>query len=91
MIPVSNDLRHSKAMILRACGPVEGTLLAWSMVCGKRIAEKTQARDFDGQILTVHVLDKGWKNEMELLAPQFLQELNKISPSRVSRVCFIID
>ena len=64
-------------------------MLAWPLVCGSKVAERTRALDFVGNVLRVEVQDAGWKREMQTLAPRYLAMLNRYvgSKGRADRVC----
>jgi Dna[CI] antecedent, DciA len=70
----------------RAAAP----LLAWPLVCGSVVAERTQALDFAGAVLRVEVPDAGWKREMQGLAPRYLAALNRYAGQKVERIEFVI-
>ena len=78
-----------KATLLRACPAQEAPLVAWAMVCGQRVAEKTQAHKFASGTLTVVVPDAGWKTELQSLAPRYLAGLNKISPVKITMLLLV--
>jgi hypothetical protein len=68
----------------------EAPLLAWPLVCGSKVAERTRALDFAGAVLRVEVPDAGWKREMQSLAPRYLAQLNRYAGQKVERVEFVI-
>ena len=89
MLPVSSGLDHIKAKLLRACEPQQSVLAAWPMVCGGRIAEKSEALTFADGRLTVVVPDKEWKTELSALAGQYCAKLNKLLAVKVDFVLFL--
>jgi hypothetical protein len=68
----------------------EAPLLAWPLVCGSKVAERTRALDFADAVLRVEVPDAGWKREMQSLAPQYLATLNRYAGQKVERINFVI-
>ena len=84
MLPLATGLQQIKTTLLRACAPQEAPLVAWPMVCGHGVAEKTEAHSFEEGTLTVIVPDTGWKTELKNLAPQYLAKLNQICPVKIS-------
>ncbi len=68
----------------------EAPLLAWPLVCGSVVAERTRALDFADRVLRVEVSDAGWKNEMQSLAPRYLAALNRYAGQKVERIEFVI-
>ena len=75
---------------LRRVPPADAPVLAWPLVCGSRVAERTQALDFSRAVLRVEVPDIGWKREMQNLAPRYLAALNRYAGEKVERIEFVI-
>lgn len=65
-------------------------LLAWPLVCGSVVADRTRALDFSEAILYVEVPDAGWKREMQSLAAHYLASLNRYSAEKINRIEFVI-
>lgn len=68
----------------------EAPLLAWPLVCGSVVAERTRALEFADAVLRVEVPDAGWKREMQSLAPRYLATLNRYAGQKVERIEFSI-
>ncbi len=68
----------------------EAPLLAWPLVCGSVVAERTRAVEFADAVLRVEVPDAGWKREMQGLAPRYLAALNRYAGQKVERIEFVI-
>jgi hypothetical protein len=79
---VVNSLRHVPQG--------EAPLLAWPLVCGSAVAERTRALDFAQSVLRVEVSDAGWKREMQSLAPRYVAALNRYTAQKVERIEFVI-
>jgi Dna[CI] antecedent, DciA len=75
---------------LRRVPPGETPLLAWPLVCGSVVAERTRALEFADASLRVEVPDAGWKREMQNLAPRYLAALNRYASQKVERIEFVI-
>ena len=75
---------------LRRVPQGEAPLLAWPLVCGSVVAERTRALGFADAVLRVEVPDAGWKREMQGLAPRYLAELNRYAGQKVERIEFVI-
>jgi len=75
---------------LRRVPQGEAPVLAWPLVCGSAVAERTRALEFAGAMLRVEVPDAGWKKEMQGLAPRYLAMLNRYSRQQVERIEFVI-
>ena len=75
---------------LRRAPQGEAPLLAWPLVCGSVVAERTCALGFADAVLRVEVPDAGWKREMQSLAPRYLAQLNRYAGQKVERIEFSI-
>ena len=75
---------------LRRVPPGEAPLLAWPVVCGSAVAERTRALEFADAVLRVEVPDAGWKREMQSLAPRYLAAMNRYAGQKVERIEFLI-
>jgi Dna[CI] antecedent, DciA len=75
---------------LRRVPQGEAPLLAWPLVCGSAVAQRTRAVDFAGAILRVEVPDAGWKREMQSLAPRYVAAMNRYAEQKVERIEFVI-
>ena len=68
----------------------ESALLAWPIVCGSAVAERSRAVSFSDGILRVEVADPGWRRELAHLAPRYLAMINKYSATSVKRIEFMV-
>jgi hypothetical protein len=68
----------------------ESPLLAWPVVCGSAVAERTRALSFSDGTLRVEVADGGWRRELASLAPRYLALINKYSAASVKRIEFVV-
>ena len=75
---------------LRQAPPQEAPLLAWPIVCGSAVAERTRAVGFRDRVLSVEVPDRGWKSELQTLAPQYLAAINRYTSEAVLRIDFVL-
>jgi hypothetical protein len=75
---------------LRQAPPDEVPLMAWPLVCGSAVSERTQAVSFHLGVLQVEVTDTGWKSELQALAPRYLAALNRYTPGLVQRIEFVV-
>jgi hypothetical protein len=75
---------------LRRVPQGEAPLLAWPLVCGSAVAQRTQAVNFADAILRVEVPDAGWKREMQNLAPRYVAAMNRYAGQKVERIEFVI-
>jgi hypothetical protein len=75
---------------LRRAPQGEAPLLAWPLICGSVVAERTRALGFANAVLRVEVPDAGWKREMQHLAPRYLATLNRYCGQKIERIEFAI-
>jgi hypothetical protein len=66
--------------------PVE----AWAFVCGKQVAERTQAVSFGSGVLRVEVPDASWRDQLQDMSGCYLANLNQYSRTRIERVEFVV-
>ena len=78
------------AQSLRQAPPAEIPLLAWPVVCGSAVAERTRALTFTDGLLRIEVTDTGWKTELQTLAPRYLSAINKYTVAPVYKIEFVI-
>lgn len=69
---------------------MEAPLMAWPVVCGSAVAERTRALGFLDGVLQVAVPDAGWRAELQTLAPQYLAAVNRYTLQTVRRIEFIV-
>jgi hypothetical protein len=75
---------------LRQASPADAPALAWPLVCGSRVAERTCVLGYESGVLHVEVSDKGWKSELQTLAPRYLAMLNRYTTEKIIRIEFVI-
>lgn len=78
------------ARSLRQASPLEAPLLAWPVVCGSAVSERTRAVSFCDGVLQVEVADAGWKSELQSLAPRYLAAINRYTTEAVRRIEFVV-
>jgi serine protease inhibitor len=83
-------LENVVAKALHRAPAKESPLLAWPVVCGSAVAERTRALNFSGGILQVEVADAGWRQELAALAPRYVAAINKYSGAPVQRIEFVV-
>lgn len=75
---------------LRRAPAADAPVLAWPLVCGSVVAERTRALAFADKVLQVEVPDVGWKREMQNLAPRYVAGINRYSSQKVEHIEFVI-
>lgn len=90
MEQVGSDLEKIVARSLRQAPPAQAPLMAWPVVCGSAVAERTRALSFIDGVLRVAVADLGWKSELQSLAPRYLASINRYTVEAVRKIEFVI-
>jgi hypothetical protein len=83
-------LENVVAKALHRAPAQESPLLAWPVVCGSAVAERTRALSFSAGILQVEVADAGWRQELSALASRYVAAINKYSGTPVLRIEFVV-
>ena len=60
--------------------------MAWPVVCGSAVAERTRALSFEEGVLRVEVSGQRWKSELQALAPRYLAVINRLITQAVRRI-----
>lgn len=84
------DLEKILTKSLRQAPPGQAPLMAWPLVCGSAVAERTRAVSFLDGVLRVVVPDTGWRSELQMLAPKYLAAINRYTIQVVRRIEFIV-
>lgn len=90
MEPAGSDLERIVAQSLRQAPPAQAPLMAWPVVCGSAVAERTCALSFLDGVLSIAVADAGWKSELQSLAARYLASINRYTVQPVRRIEFVI-
>ena len=90
MQQAGGGLEKIVAQSLRQAPPAEAPLMAWPVVCGSAVAERTRALSFEDGVLRVGVADAGWKSELQTLAPRYVAEINRYTPGTVRKIEFVV-
>ena len=64
--------------------------MAWPVVCGSAVAERTRALSFEDGVLRVEVAGQQWKAELQALAPRYLAMINRYTTEAVRRIEFVV-
>ena len=68
----------------------DAPLLAWPLVCGAKVAQKTSAIALVGGVLTVEVPDPAWQKQLQSFEREYLAKLRTISVPRVNAIKFVV-
>ena len=83
-------LKKIVAQALSKAAPEDAAVLAWPLVCGTAVAEKTQALALADGVLQVQVPDAGWRNQLQGFVPHYLEALDRIAGGKVERIEFVL-
>ena len=83
-------MRKIVAEALAKAPPEEAAVLAWPLVCGTAVADKTQALALVEGALRIQVPDAGWRNQLFGFVPHYLEALNRIAAGKVERIEFVL-
>jgi hypothetical protein len=87
---ITSTLERIIGKSLHAAPQAKAPVLAWPLVCGSAVGERTKALDFGKGVLTVEVPDAGWRAELQRLAPQYLAVINRYASKSVNRIEFVL-
>ena len=90
MEQAGSGLEKIVAQSLRLAPRSEAPLMAWPVVCGSAVAERTRALGFEDGVLRVQVAGAGWKAELQALAPRYLAMINRYTTDPVRRIEFVV-
>lgn len=83
-------LRKIVVGALQKASVEDAAVLAWPLVCGTAVAEKTTALDFAEGVLRVQVPDAAWRKQLSGLLPHYVSGLNRIVDGKVRKVSFVL-
>jgi predicted nucleic acid-binding Zn ribbon protein len=69
---------------------MQAPLMAWPVVCGSAVAERTRALSFVDGVLRVAVPNTGWKTELQTLAPRYLAAINRYTTKAIRHIDFVV-
>ena len=90
MEPAGSSLEKIVAQSLRQAPPDQAPVMAWPVVCGSAVAERTRALSFNAGVLRVEVADAGWKKELQALAPRYVGTINRYTTEKVLAIEFVV-
>lgn len=84
----SAGLRKIMESQLRQCPPEEAAILAWPVVCGRKVATRTRAVEFAGGNLTVEVPNAAWQAQLATFIPRYVSGFAELIGPVVKEVRF---
>ena len=89
MEPAHAGFHKIVAEILRQAPVEDAAGIAWGLVCGKTVAEKTQVVEFREGVLRVRVPDEAWRANLAAFVPRYLELLNTMLSRKVEAIEFV--
>ncbi len=83
-------LQKIVAEMLQRVPPEQAPVVAWQFVCGKTVADRTEALEFQNGILRVRVPDATWRIQLSDMMPHYLQLLRQYTGQKIERLEFIL-
>ncbi len=80
---VRTDIQKFAATLLQNFPPEEAVVLAWPLVCGSSVAQRTKALEFASGTLRVQVPDTGWCSQLFEFSRQYIAALNAVARQKV--------
>lgn len=81
-------LRSSLARSLAEARDEDRLAAAWTVACGRALAERGTVAEYAAGILRIEVADTVWLRQMESLRGTLEREIGRISGVRVERIEF---
>lgn len=89
-------MHHAKATLSKIYGTAvqqvageQAPVIAWPLVCGFKVAQRTAALGYVNGELAVRVPDKIWRNELQCFQDRYVAALNQVSRHKVKSIRFI--
>jgi hypothetical protein len=85
-----DTLQKIVAEMLARVPKEQAPVVAWQFVCGKTVADRTEALSFEGGVLRVRVQDLTWRTQLADMMPHYLQLLRQYTGQKVDRLDFVL-
>ena len=83
-------LQKIVADMIRQSPPEQAPLIAWKFICGKAVADRTEAISFVDGVLSVRVADTTWRGQLANMTPHYLELLRRYTGQKVERLSFVL-
>jgi hypothetical protein len=85
-----DTLQKIVAEMLSRVPPEQAPVVAWQFVCGKTVADRTEALSFTDGVLRVRVQDPTWRAQLADMMPHYMQLLRQYTGQKVNRLDFVL-
>jgi hypothetical protein len=89
MEPARAGFHKIVADILRRAPAADAAGIAWGLVCGRTVADKTEVLELSKGILRISVPDDTWRSNLVAFVPRYLELLNTMLSEKVERIEFV--
>ncbi len=90
MEPVRDTLQKIVVEMIRQAPPEQAPLVAWPFICGKAVADRTEAVSFVDGVLTVRVPDATWRGQLADMTPHYVEQLRRYTGQKIVRLSFVL-
>jgi len=88
MESVRTGLRQIMQDLLRTRPAEEAVILAWPLVCGKEVANRTTAVSFSDGTLSIDVADVSWRNQLQSFSSRYVSGYEGLLGQVVKSIVF---
>ncbi len=88
--PARMGFHRIVADILRRAPAEDAARIAWQLVCGTQVSQRTTALGMENGVLRVRVPDADWRTQLADFVPQYLLGLNSMLSHRVNHIEFVL-
>jgi hypothetical protein len=83
-------LRGSLGRSLEAMQAEDKLAAAWTVACGKAMADHGTVATYEGEVVTIQVTDATWLRQMMSMRGQLTGELARIAGVKVREIHFVV-
>jgi len=84
------DLRKISYSLVQTASGSDAVALAWSLVSGAHVANRTRVLGLRLGVLRVEVPGADWHSQLDELAPQYLSAINHVVAGKINRIEFVL-
>ncbi|HMK28114.1 MAG TPA: DciA family protein [Terriglobales bacterium] len=84
------DLRKISYTVVQSAASDDAAVLAWPMVCGASVANRTRVLGLRCGVLRIEVPGADWRCQLDELAEQYVCAINHVVARKVNRIEFVL-
>lgn len=88
---ISDGLRRTLIDAVKDAPEGDRLEMAWRVVAGTAVADRTRVASLSGGVLKVVVADKAWAGQLDMLARQYVSQLGDLLPGTVKEIRFEVE